>query len=241
MTPAYGLRPFFPYYGSKWLAAPAYPPPVYRQIVEPFAGSAGYSLRYPDRDVFLVERDPCVAAVWRWLITLHPGHLLALPDVPRDATLDAPAYAHLSSEERAFIGFHLGAGEVRPRHRWSSWWSKHNRGWSPERRASLARQLHRIRHWRVLEADYTAARASVPGAATWFVDPPYSGKAGAKYRGARQDYGALAEWVRGLDGQVIVCEAAGADWLPFRAVWETSGVAGKSREAVYVRYSEVAA
>jgi hypothetical protein len=235
-----GLRPFFPYFGSKWLAARAYPPPVHRQIVEPFAGGAGYALRYPDYDVLLVERDPVVASIWRWLLTVAPESLRALPDVPHGANLYDQEFALLSSVERAFIGFHLGAGEVRPRHQWSSWWAKHNRGWSAERRAMLAAQLHRVRHWRVAEGDYTEAAQLVHGQATWFIDPPYIGKAGAKYRGPRVDYAQLAAWVRERVGQVIVCEAGGARWLPFREIWTTTGVCGKSREAVFVRYSAAA-
>jgi hypothetical protein len=196
-------------------------------------------MEYPDRDVLLVERDPVVAAVWRWLLTVTPEALRALPDVPHGATLNDPAYAGLAAVERAFIGFHLGAGEVRPRHQWSSWWATHNRGWSAHRRAVLAGQLGRIRHWRLAEGDYSTAADLVDGPATWFVDPPYIGTAGAKYRGGRIDYESLAAWVQDRPGQVIACEADGATWLPFRPIWQTHGVAGRSREAVYVRYSEV--
>jgi hypothetical protein len=56
-----------------------------------------------------------------------------------------------------------------------------------------------------------------------------------------KSYAALARWVHERDGQVIVCESDAATWLNFRPTWETHGVGGKSREAVYVRYSEVAA
>jgi len=58
------VRSFFYFYGGKWLAAPRYPAPRYDTIIEPFAGSAGYSLRYPDKRVVLVERDPKIAATW---------------------------------------------------------------------------------------------------------------------------------------------------------------------------------
>src|SRR5689334_4647899 len=63
------LRPFFGYYGGKWRdAVRHYPQPEYETIVEPFAGSAGFSLRYFDRKVVLCELDPVLAAVWRYLI-----------------------------------------------------------------------------------------------------------------------------------------------------------------------------
>lgn len=44
------LKPFFTYFGGKYRIAPRYPKPQYNTIIEPFAGSAGYSLRYPERE-----------------------------------------------------------------------------------------------------------------------------------------------------------------------------------------------
>jgi len=43
------LRPFWRYYGGKWRAAPRYPAPRHDLIIEPFAGAAGYAMRYPDQ------------------------------------------------------------------------------------------------------------------------------------------------------------------------------------------------
>lgn len=40
-----------------------YPPPQYRTIVEPFAGSAGYSVRYAHLNVVLCDVDPAITAV----------------------------------------------------------------------------------------------------------------------------------------------------------------------------------
>ena len=37
------MRPLFPFYGSKWRDAKRYGAPVFGHVVEPFAGSAGYS------------------------------------------------------------------------------------------------------------------------------------------------------------------------------------------------------
>jgi hypothetical protein len=49
--------------------------------VEPFAGAAGYSTRYPDRNVILVDRDPVITGVWRYLIQVSEREILSLPDV----------------------------------------------------------------------------------------------------------------------------------------------------------------
>ena len=63
------MRPFFTYYGGKYRAAPLYPSPTHANLVEPFAGSAGYALRYYDRQVLLVDADPVIAGLWRYLIS----------------------------------------------------------------------------------------------------------------------------------------------------------------------------
>ena len=55
------MRPMFSYYGSKWRVAPRYSPPVEDTIVEPFAGSATYSLLYPGKKVLLNDLNPRVA------------------------------------------------------------------------------------------------------------------------------------------------------------------------------------
>src|SRR5688500_5758691 len=40
------MRPFLSFYGAKWRSAPWYGPPTHDVVVEPFAGSAGYSAYY---------------------------------------------------------------------------------------------------------------------------------------------------------------------------------------------------
>ena len=85
-------------------------------------------------------------------------------------------------------------------------------------RERIAAQLEHIRHWRVQLASYASAPDT---AATWFIDPPYLAK-GAHYRQRPLDYARLAEWCRARAGQVIVCEAQGAAWLPFRLLTDRS-------------------
>lgn len=230
-----GLRPFFPYYGSKWLAARAYPPPVYSTIVEPFAGSAGYATRYPDRNVVLVEREPHVAAIWRWLISVSEDEILSLPLVPEGESVDSVG---LQGAARWFVGFHLNTGHTVPARQRSTWRSGQyaHKGWHEGIRKRTADQLHRIRHWRVIDGDYTESSSLVPGTATWFIDPPYHSKAGRSYRTPPLDYQALSRWAQERHGQVIVCETAGANWLPFQTVWHTKGSTKRSQEAVWVQY-----
>ena len=57
----------FSYYGSKSKIVGYYPPPKYGKIIEPFAGSARYSLKYWQNDVLLVDKYPVIVEVWNYL------------------------------------------------------------------------------------------------------------------------------------------------------------------------------
>lgn len=80
------MRPFFCYYGGKWRAAPLYPQPEHGTIVEPFAGAAGYATRYPLNRVVLVEKDPILAGLWKYLTRVTARDIWALPDMPLDGS-----------------------------------------------------------------------------------------------------------------------------------------------------------
>ena len=109
-------------------------------------------------------------------------------------------------------------------------------GWGQRVRERIATQLTYIKHWKLIEGNYTDAP---DGLATWFVDPPYQ-HAGKYYRFGRDgiDYPSLAAWCKERRGQVIVCENVGADWLPFQP-WRSIKASeakhgGKvSHEAIY--------
>lgn len=212
------LRPFWRYYGGKWRAAPRYPAPVHDTIVEPFAGAAGYSLRHPTRRVILVERYAVIAEVWRYLIAVKSSEILRIPTVDRVG--DLPSWVPQGA--RWLVGFVMGAGQATPRLTMSAGLRKFRDqgqgtyGWSEAHRARVAAQVEHIRHWTIIEGDYTA---SPDESATWFIDPPYQGLSGSHYRhgSAGIDFAALGRWTRERQGQVIACEAIGADWLPFVA------------------------
>ncbi len=200
------------YFGSKWRSALRYPVPKYATIIEPFAGGAGYSLRYPDHNIVLIDKDPIIISIWRYLQTVTPDEILALPDV--DTSVDD---LDICQQARWLIGFWLNTG-ARSCKTPSSWMrSGINPGsfWGESLRRRIAAQVARIRHWEMHCNDYAAI--DVPEPATWFVDPPYQ-MLGMYYRYNRKtiDYAALAEWCKTRPGQVIVCEQEGADWLPFK-------------------------
>lgn len=210
------FRPFFGFYGGKWRDTPRlYPPPKYDVIVEPFAGSAGYSLRYYWKTVILCEIDPVIASVWEYLIRAKASEVLKLPDVPPDGTVDDLA---VSQEVKALKG-------VRP----GSFWGERVR-------QTIARQVDLIRHWKIHSTSYE--ECPFTGTATWFIDPPYE-IAGRHYHfGSSQiDYAHLGRWCQSRKGDVFVCEHLGAQWLPFKALHDAKTTrAGKlSPEAIWKR------
>lgn len=210
-----GLAPFWRYYGGKNRAARLYPAPEHDTLIEPFAGAAGYACRYPHKQVLLVDRSPIIAGIWRYLTSVSAAEVMRLPDLPEGGTVDDLA-SWVPQEARWLIGFWCNNGTVSPRKGMSSWcltdpWP--TAGWGQAVRRRIAGQVPLIRHWRIIQGEYSQA----PNVeATWYIDPPYNNKAGSYYPEQVESYGALADWAQSRRGLVIVCENEGADWLPFR-------------------------
>lgn len=230
------LRPFWRYYGGKWRAAPRYPAPRFGTIVEPFAGAAGYSLRYPDRNVVLVDCYPVICEIWRWLIGSSPADVRAVPCV--EHVDDLPAC--VPEGARYLVGFSLNAAAAAPRKALSAGRrrmaaaGRHFEGWCEAQRERVASQVEAIKHWRVIEGEWHEAPDIE---ATWYVDPPYTSPAGRHYvhNASGIDFALLGDCCRIYYGQVIVCENEGADWLPFRpfARFPRSVNGSGSREVIW--------
>jgi site-specific DNA-adenine methylase len=204
----------FSYYGSKSKLAHLYPEPKHDLIIEPFAGSARYSLLHWERKVILCDLSEFVVEVWRYLIQASERDILSLPEPPSKVHIDE--YTQLSNAERWLIGFHLCRGKAKPRKVGHG-----QNGWAQDKQR-IARDLHKIRHWRIFRHPYQA----IPDVyATWFIDPPYQMTQTRKGNSDRYphgglDYAELAQWIKKRKGHVIACEGEGADYLPFSLLKE---------------------
>lgn len=239
------LRPFFSYYGSRYRLAKHYPPPMYSEVIEPFAGAAGYSTYYA-RDlskVSLFDVDPVVCGVWDYLIRVPVSELKRLPiDVVSISELGD----EIPQEAKWLIGFGLGAANASPRlTRTSSVTTEiYRKGfitanfWGPRGLDKLIRQVPLIRNWTIQNKSYTDIAVD-SRRVTWFVDPPFVAM-GRHYKfGSQQiDYNNLACFCRSLPGQTIVCEEASAGWLPFTPLLlqKRSGIRNtQHQDGVFVR------
>jgi hypothetical protein len=92
-------------------------------------------------------------------------------------------------------------------------------------------QLPLLAGWTITEGDYAEGPTSE---CTWLIDPPYVDK-GKFYRQKFTDHAGLGRWCKTLQGQTIVLEGAGADWLPFQSLGDFKTSLGKSEEKVWLR------
>jgi hypothetical protein len=182
-----------------------------------------------------------IAAMWRWLITVEADTVRALPRLPASGRLDDVEWPCEAAKNLA--GFWITRGATHP-NRTASAWMRDSRyiqwSWGEMSIERVASQVDRIRHWQIIEGEYECA----PNVeATWFIDPPYAKRgAGTRYRcsSAQIDFQRLSEFCQSRQGQVIVCEQEGADWLPFeffhRAKANESVSGGKiSNEVVWCK------
>lgn len=216
------LRPFIRYYGGKWCAAPRYPIPRYCRIIEPFAGSAGYSLRYPYMNIVMYDANGVICGIWDYLIRTPSDEIRRLP-----AKVTHVNNLKVCQEAKWLIGFWINSATTHPCLSPSAWMRDNTvagRFWSDSIRDRIADQVSDIRHWKIFNKSYEYAPNDK---ATWFIDPPYQGKCGEAYRHQVDNYYDLADWCRSRSGQVIVCEQSGADWLPFRPFGMIKSASGR--------------
>jgi hypothetical protein len=226
------VRQFFKHFGSKARLAKELPPPRFKTIIEPFAGSAAYAVQHatPAHDVLLFDTDERVCIVWDYLIHASAADIMRLP-----------------------VDHFLAGGDIRdlnlPRaeylliQRWLSISGSHNyklapslldrsvqsdaRMWSEMVRARISRQVGQIKHWKIKQEPYDCAPDIE---AHWHVDPPYQGNAHGfqEYKCKAPDFEKLGTWCRSRRGDITVHEQHGATWLPFQTLKSSNSTASSA-------------
>lgn len=226
------MRPMFPYYGSKWNIARHYPAPAAGLVVEPFAGSAGYASFYGVKQVMLFDKDPIISGLWTYLIGVTAAEIMNLPEMPEVG--DNVDNYQIPQEAKWLIGFWLNRGSATPKKSRTAYSARTDRAqlnWGARAKERIAGQLPLISGWGVGPGGYE----NCPNVnATWFVDPPYGDK-GKHYRIQFTAFDELGLWCKSRRGVTIVCEGAGATWLPFEPVGSFKSSMGRAEEWAYIR------
>lgn len=217
------------YYGSKSKIVGKYPPPVFSKIIEPFAGTAQYSLMYWDRDIHLIEKYDVIVNLWKWLQKCSKNDILSIRRLKYGESTDD--FKWDCQEQKDLIGFIITGAPSMPKKTASKWKTIIRPNTQNYKLQYIADNLERIRHWKVECGSYESLANEE---ATWFVDPPYVvGGKYYKYGSKDIDYKLLGEWCKSRKGQVIACEAEGADWLPFVSLTESRGNRYQHKEVIW--------
>lgn len=211
----------FSYYGSKSKLAHLYPRPKFSKIIEPFSGSARYSLLYWEKDITIVDKFHKVISIWKYLQSASEKDILQLPDIEYQEKIPSS----LSDPEKWLIGYCIARGGKRPctkGHKFNNW---------KDDKVRIARDLYKIKHWKIILGDYKDLENEE---VTWFIDPPYQLKGVTYSFGSNSiDYDSLGLWCRERIGQVIVCENLGATWLDFMELKSFTGAYKKNTEVYW--------
>ena len=189
----------FSYLGSKSKFIEKYPKPLHDTIIEPFAGSARYSLLYHECNVQLYDISRYVVETWRYLIDASPKDVLSLPLIPDGQTVDD---FNLTDGEKYLIGFHLCRGKSKPRRRGYG-----RNGWVNDRKR-IAELVPLVKHWNILQESFETINPAILNlSATWFIGPPYEvmQTKSDRYPHWCVDYDAVKRFIYSRRGQVIAC------------------------------------
>lgn len=215
----------FSYYGSKSKVVGYYPKPQHDKIIEPFAGSARYSLKHFEKDVLLVDKYEIIVKIWHYLQAASKQDILSLPTPKLGETINRDDFDCI--EQAWLMGFLVQQGVNAPRLTVTKF-AENNIG---TQKKNIAEQLYKIKHWKIEQGDYTTIKNET---ATWFIDPPYQ-YGGEWYVKSNKtiNFNSLADWCMDRKGQVIVCENTKADWLPFRQMAVMTGTKYTTTEAIW--------
>ena len=212
------------YYGSKSKIINLYPPPKYGKIIEPFAGSARYALKWFDRDILLVDKYDKIIKLWVWLQQCTKKDILSLPQLDVGENIDD---FNISNDEKRLMNFLVQTGTSGSGKTVSNYGKKSMK----KQLSNISSNLWKIKHWKFKIDCYTNIDND---AATWYIDPPYQyGGHSYKYSNKDINYLSLSSWCKERKGQVIVCENTKANWMDFKPMKEMQGTIFITTEAIW--------
>lgn len=199
----------FYYFGRKGQLARRFPSPRFPLVVEPFAGSAAYSLYWKPSNALLIDRDPDVVSLWNRICSMSVDEIMAFPLPELGVKVEDHWYLSAMASKCTRLVYPTKVSK----------WGVRSFEFA---RKLAARNLVVGSRFEYRVGDYTDAPDVE---ATWFIDPPYQ-QVGGGYRFDRDDidYDQLRSWCLSRRGQVIVCEQYGANWLPFKPLCSHPGV-----------------
>jgi len=200
----------FQYFGGKGKLANYYPKPKHNIIIEPFAGSAKYSLLYYQKNIMLNDLDLNIFKAWDYLINICSIEKLEKFYQPEIGTV-IEKLNEFSENEKILLRYCSGIGvsQYRLRSKVSSWSYRDNYVGSFKKLASF--YCDKIKHWKITNLDYRKLE-NIQG--TWFIDPPYM-DCGNNYKHNYINYKKLSDFCLSRNGQVIICGNENDDYLPF--------------------------
>ena len=142
----------FSYYGSKSKIVQYYPSPTCDKIIEPFAGSARYSLRYCEKDVLLVDKYKVIVDIWHYLQRASEKDILGLPKI--DIDFDLSKHVYLSEVEKNLIGFLIADAQSAPSKKLTKKWFSLRPTKIEHRIKGLIDLLPKIKHWKIIQCSY---------------------------------------------------------------------------------------
>jgi site-specific DNA-adenine methylase len=225
----------FSYFGSKSKIVKYYPNPIHNKIIEPFAGSARYSLEYWDRDVLLVDKYPVIVDIWHYLQNASAGDINSLPII--DSNFDLSKHTQLLDVERNLIGYLIADGQAKPSKTLTKKWFLQRPNKINHRIKNIVSILHKIKHWEIILDDYQNITNKT---ATWFIDPPY--QFGGEYypiSNKNLNYSDLAIYCKSRLGQAIVCENTKSDWMEFKPLVKHRGANSVTTESIWTNNQNI--
>jgi site-specific DNA-adenine methylase len=196
---------FGTYYGSKFRIINKYPKPNnnIKRIVEPFCGGGAYILRYPEYETIGIEKDIDVYSAYLTLQSMSEQDIRELEYIKGEDIRGHQYYPLM----RQLAG-------VPPHTKVTSYGFDRKE----QRKRTIIKHLDTIKKTKFIHGDAMDYFNRYDDVDTlWFIDPPYMGKGGKNYKEGNSniDFLELAEQIKKLKGQVIVCGYLDDEYLPF--------------------------